>query len=141
VPRKAGPKVVQVAIAPRDADVAPQMTLLTNGVSERGLKIDRVNDRLVKRSWHLFVWHLFVGLVPLYVQLTRAVTALAANRIAMKNGRPVAIHRFLDVIGEVGVAEQALGGNGPCKVLIPLLVPGRQSPGLLLRIPGDRRKE
>jgi hypothetical protein len=128
--RQAGAEVVLAAAAAQDAGGADQVTLLADGVAQRRLQAAGVDD----------------GAVPLLllaagdVQRPRAVAALAADGVPLEDRFRVAIQRALDVVGAVGVTEQAVGQDGPSRPQ-RLARARRQVPHLLLGIPADRRHE
>jgi hypothetical protein len=73
-----------------------QVALLANGVTERRLKRAGIHDRQVPAVDHFGTPH---------VKLTRAMTPLAADGVALEDRRPIAVNRALHRHGTIGVAE------------------------------------
>ena len=95
-----------------DAHLSLQVTLVANGFAQRGRQPARVDDRIV-----LF-GNRFRSLAVVDMKLAWSVTALAADRRAVEDRRPVTVHRLIPRVRLVAVTEQALHRNGPIRVRI-----------------------
>ena len=98
---KTRPVILDPAVDPLDALVADQVALLADGVPKRGLQTRGVDDRHVPAADEL-------GMRDM--ELAGPVAALAADRVALEDRRPIPVERAADHrLDPVGVAEQACG--------------------------------
>ena len=79
------------------------------------------------------------GLLPAGMQLARAVTALAANGMALEDRLAVPVDRELDRESAIGMTEETLGLDRPIEVQVALLISRRQVKPPLLAVPRNRR--
>ena len=75
------------------------------------------------------------------MKLTRPVTSLTADGVALEDRRAILVNRRWNRMNAVRVAIQAPGPNRPVEMVVCHFKTGRQIPPTLLRIPGEGRLE
>jgi hypothetical protein len=126
VERLAGAVVERFLPAPHDALAAAEVALLADGLAQRRVELGGVDDgKAVLRGPD--------------VQLPRAVTALAADGVTLKDRLPVGVQRVGVGVGVVAVAEQAPRHDRPLEQVggRRILEPGGQVPAVLAGEPCD----
>src|SRR5439155_15792547 len=103
VERQARAKIKWLPVAARDARLAVEMALLADRFAQGRLQMPWIDDRVVSPLDGC------CGLAAGDVQCAGTMTALAANRAALKERQAIAIDRMWHRLGLVAMTEQAAG--------------------------------
>src|SRR5207245_1311917 len=100
---ESGPEIEGVAAARHDALLPLQMALLAHRLAQRVFQSRWVDDGVIDRA------EIIAPTAGGDVQLTRPMTALAADAQTAKHRLPIAVDASRHVIGEVAMTEQTGG--------------------------------